>query len=260
MAKFLTAGLIALAVTSVCVAQSGASSPTSPAVQSAQTQSPAATQTTILRMAPGSVIPVELTSTVDAKKEKSGEQVTAKVTQDLKASNGTMLMPRNTEIVGHVTQAQARTKQDKESEVAIVFDRAVTSSGNISYPMSIQAIISPLVFRNPNANNGGGAGAPEAPSAAQTSTPGGAGGAGEMGHGMGGGQAAPTNVPSGETGPATSGGNQPPAITSHTQGVVGFSHLELSTPSDPMQASVISSEKNNVKLENGTLMLLRINP
>jgi hypothetical protein len=41
--------------------------------------------------------------------------------------------------------------------------------------------------------------------------------------------------------------------------VVGFSHLKLETPSNPAQPSVLSSEKNNVKLQNGTLMLLRVN-
>ena len=37
-----------------------------------------------LRIAPGSVIPVHLTKTIDAKKVKTGDQVEARVTQDLK--------------------------------------------------------------------------------------------------------------------------------------------------------------------------------
>jgi hypothetical protein len=35
--------------------------------------------------------------------------------------------------------------------------------------------------------------------------------------------------------------------------------LELSTATNPKDGSLITSEKNNVKLENGTLMLLRVN-
>ncbi|MGC2371204.1 MAG: hypothetical protein WA474_19190, partial [Candidatus Sulfotelmatobacter sp.] len=38
------------------------------------------------RIAPGSVIPVSLTKTIDAKKAKPGEEVMAKVTQDMKSN------------------------------------------------------------------------------------------------------------------------------------------------------------------------------
>jgi hypothetical protein len=41
---------------------------------------------------------------------------------------------------------------------------------------------------------------------------------------------------------------------------VGISNLKLTSGSQPAQGSVLTSEKNNVKLESGTLMLLRVNP
>jgi hypothetical protein len=51
-----------------------------------------------------------------------------------------------------------------------------------------------------------------------------------------------------------------PPITAQTQGVVGISNLTLtSTASNPAEGSVVSSDKNNVKLESGTMMLLRVN-
>jgi len=266
MPKLFWAPVAALALSTLCLAQSAPASPTNNGASTAapaQTQSPAAA---VPRIAPGSVIPVQLTTTVDAKKAKTGEQVTAKVTQDLKANNGMMLMPKDTEIVGHITEAQARNKQDKESQVGIIFDHAVMKNSDISYPLSIQAVISPQVFQHPNnQNNGGGPGATEAPSTAQAPMPGGSAGAGNAGRGMGSGQTEPPNAPSSEASSdtssngASSNGSHAPAITGQTQGVVGFSHLKLDTPSSPTQASVLSSEKNNVKLENGTLMLLRVN-
>jgi hypothetical protein len=42
--------------------------------------------------------------------------------------------------------------------------------------------------------------------------------------------------------------------------VVGISNLKLSPASNPAQGSVVSSDKNNVKLESGTLLLLKVNP
>jgi hypothetical protein len=48
-------------------------------------------------------------------------------------------------------------------------------------------------------------------------------------------------------------------ITGDTKGVVGIANLKLSTAPDPTQGSVVSSEKNNVKLDDGTFLLLRVN-
>jgi hypothetical protein len=267
MAKCFGAVLLALLLPSFIAAQSASPSQTNnngtstaPANQAA---SPAMSQPGTPRMAPGSVIPVRLTTTLDAKKAKTGEQVTAKVTLDLKTSNGMLLMAKDTEIVGHVTEAQPKNKQDKESQVGIVFDHAVVNGGNVSYPMSIQAVISPQVFQNQNGGNSGNNGAAPSPSSSGQMPSGQMPGGSSRGN-MGGGQAAPTNeAPSGGTpqpsgGSQTSSGNVPPAITGHTEGMVGFSHMKLETPSTPTAPSVISSEKSNVKLENGTLMLLRI--
>jgi hypothetical protein len=70
-------------------------------------------------------------------------------------------------------------------------------------------------------------------------------------------QAAPqSNVPS----DTQTGASARPRITAQTEGVVGISDLKLtSSPPTANQGSVLSSEKNNVKLESGTLMLLRVN-
>jgi hypothetical protein len=259
MAKLLSGIVMALAFSSFSLAQGTAPSQSNNGgSNAAQTQSPASSQTTSPRIAPGSVIPVKLSTTVDAKKAKIGEEVMARVTQDLKASNGMTLMPKDTEIVGHITEAQARNKQEKQSQIGIVFDHAVVNSSNVSYPLSIQAVISPQIFQNPNNGNNEGAGAAEAPSSSMPSQ-------GQMqggsARGMGGGQAAPPSASPTDTGESSGGSNKAsaPTITERTQGVVGFSHMNLETPRNPAQPSVISSEKNNVKLENGTLMLLRVN-
>jgi hypothetical protein len=212
-------------------------------------------QGTAPRIAPGSVIPVELTKGIDAKKAKTGDEVVAKVTQDMKTTNGEVLVPKDTKVVGRVTEAQPRSKEQKESEIGIAFDHAVMKNGSeMQLPMSIQAIIG-------TENNQNSSGTSEAvPSGGGTSSntnstrPG----------GMGGSTPAPTpSVP-------TAGNNMPsntqtgksarPPITAQTEGVVGISDLKLTTTAPAAnQGSLVSSEKNNVKLESGTVMLLRVN-
>jgi hypothetical protein len=213
-----------------------------------------------LRIAPGSVIPVQLTKTIDAKKAKPGDQVVAKVTMDLKTNSGEVLVPKDTKVTGHVTEAQARNKEQKESQLGIAFDRASLKSGDMALPMSIQAVIAPP---SNNANAGGadeGAAAPSGGSAAPS--PSGGSRAGSMG---GSGQSSPpTSAPSTNTegmeGPQQQKASARPQITGNTQGVVGISNLTLQPATNAAQGSVLTSEKNNVKVESGTMLLLKVNP
>ena len=69
-------------------------------------------------------------------------------------------------------------------------------------------------------------------------------------------QAPPSGAP--ESPDATKTGARPP-INGQTQGVVGISNLSLSPNSNAQQGSTLTSDKNNVKLESGTMLLLRVN-
>lgn len=215
------------------------------------------------RFAPGTVIPVELTKSIDAKKAKTGDGVEARVTQDLRAGNGQVIVPKDTKVVGHLTEAQSRNKEQKESQVGIIFDRAVMKNGtDVAMPMSIQAIIGPAAV-NPASNSAGGAataGQSPQPSPASGMPSGNAGG---RATGMG------SSGSSSSVSPSTAGGEAPAEaqpgteshqpITASTQGVVGISNLKLSPAGDSKTGSVVSSEKSNVKLDSGTFMLLRVN-
>jgi hypothetical protein len=209
------------------------------------------------KIAPGSVIPVQLTKSIDAKKVKTGDEVVAKVTQDLKTNGGELIVPKDTKVVGHVTEAQARSKEQKESQVAIAFDHAVMKNGGeMQLPMSIQAIIAP-----PN-NSPGAGGGNDQPAPAPAGNTGGTSAGGARTGGMGSTTPAPT--PSASAGTSTpgntqAGANARPPITASTQGVIGISDLKLSAAQNGTQGSVVSSEKNNVKLDSGTFMLLRVN-
>jgi len=206
------------------------------------------------RIAPGSVIPVSLTKTIDAKKVKTGDEIVAKVTQDMKTTGGEVLVPKDTKVMGHVTEAQPRNKDQKESQVGIAFDRAVMKDGSaMQIPMSIQAIIGQQNDQN-NSGSGEAAAPARGASAGTTGSPRG---------GMGG--SAPASTPSAGSGSADTpadtqaGKSSRPAITAQTEGVVGISDLKLvRAASNAADGSVVSSEKNNVKLESGTMMLLRV--
>ena len=70
----------------------------------------------------GTNLQAELTKSLDAKKAKVGDEVTAKVTQDVK-SNGQVVVRKGSKLIGHVTEAKARSQGDQESRLGIAFDR-----------------------------------------------------------------------------------------------------------------------------------------
>jgi hypothetical protein len=208
---------------------------------------------------------VQLTKTVDAKKVKTGDQIEAKVTQDLKTENGVVIVPKDTKVMGHVTEAQARSKEQRESRVGIAFDHAVLKNGgDMQLPMSIQAVIG---SNNPGSSNASDAAnsqnANQSPSVPSGGMPGN-GNARVGGAGTGNPAENPSSTNRNNMPDAQSGTNQglpstQQPITGETRGVVGLADLHLSTEPNAEKGSILTSEKNNVKLESGTLMLLRVN-
>lgn len=212
-----------------------------------------------VKIAPGSVIPVQLAKTVDAKKAKTGDEVIAMVTMDMKTNSGDVLVPKDTKILGHVTEAQPRNKEQKESQLGISFDHAVVKGDQMPLPMSIQAVIAPQT-NNPatagGSDTGTGAGANPSPST------GGGGRSGSMGgsNPQGSSPQAQNYPPGGSAADSQAQTNARPPITGNTQGVIGMPDVKLEAGAqNPAQGSVMTSEKNNVKIEKGTMLLLRVN-
>ena len=276
----ISAAFMAALVSGAALAQSTAPSSSDAATPQAQpTQPPAAAPTganqagasqaganqpqapSTPRIAPGSVIPVQLTKTIDAKKAKPGDQVLAKVTMDMKTNSGEVIVPKDTKVTGHITAAQARSKDQKESQLSIAFDHATLKSGDVNLPMSIQAVIAPP---SNNANSDSGAGNPSGGGSGITPAATGSTATSPMGAERSGSNAqAQPATPSPSATPTTSSdtpqanGPRPP-ITGSTQGVIGISNLTLQSAQNATQGSVLTSEKNNVKVESGTMLLLKV--
>lgn len=206
----------------------------------------------------GASLLAELAKSIDAKKAKSGDEVTAKLTQDLKA-NGAVVIPKGSKLVGHVTEAQAKTKESAESKLGVVFDKVVLKSGQeVAFTGVIRALSAPA----------------EIPAV----SPGGSNmdqNAGSSGRGMGqvamGGGMSPTTPNTGSTNSTigstvgTSGnaagsvGRSAPVatngISNDSRGVIGMEGVELNNTA---QASVFSSANHNIKLDSGAQIVVQV--
>jgi hypothetical protein len=225
------------------------------------------------QLAAGSTVQAELTKPVDVRKNKPGDEVVAKTTQDVK-SDGHVVLPKGSKIVGRVTQAQARAKGQEESQLGMAFDHAVLKDGTqMPVAFTIQAIgrseseaAAATAAETDGMMAGGSAGG-------MTSAGGGGGMQGRGGLGgvtstaggvvnSTGSVAGSTVNTAGNAGAGVTGGATGAAgnLGATSQGVVGLPGMTLSSANSNMAGvgSVISSKESNVRLDSGTRMILGV--
>jgi len=204
----------------------------------------------------GTAIHATLDKPVDARKAKPGDQVVAKTTEDIK-TNGQVVIPRGSRLVGHVTEVQARGQGQAESQLGFAFDHAVLKNGTqLPVSLGLQAVgnarESAQVEDDSLMSSGGVAGTTSAGARA--------------GGGLAGGLGATTGGvlnTAGSAGGATlhsatamgTGLGAGTSLNSTSQGVVGLPGMDLA--SSTTGSGMITSRSSNVHLNSGTQMILR---
>jgi hypothetical protein len=131
--RFLAWPFIGLVVLGIGQSGSAANLQSAPiAFQTASPQAPA-------RLENGSILYAELTKTVDAKKAKVGDPVSGVLVADVLA-HGKIVVRHDSKLVGHVTEVQIHTKEQPESRLGIVFDKAITKGGDVPFQSLLLAI------------------------------------------------------------------------------------------------------------------------
>lgn len=198
-------------------------------------------------LASGMAILAELNGSLDAKKAKLGDAVSAHTIDAVKSADGRTILPKGTKLVGHLGMALARSKGDGETVLGIAFDKCVLKDGGeVTLNVKVQAIAEPITFS-------GGRQSPSADTATlgtqQTSPMGNA----RMGPGS-------SEAPSGGVGSGNlDGGGANSELNPHSKGVYGFRFrgLKLATAQvDNKAVSTVASDGKNVHLDSGTRMLL----
>jgi hypothetical protein len=210
----------------------------------------------------GAPIMAELTKTIDAKKAKEGEAVTARVVEDTEA-NGKVLVPRGAKLEGHITQVSARANGASHSSVGIVFDKAILKHGEV---VPLNATVEALAAApQPAEENTPSAGMGSEPTGATPSQ----GMGGRSPNGSTNPMPAPNmNGPSNTEANNASGGtaangslNSNGRLTPVSRGVFGMKGIGLTQSTvGTEQAAVITSTGKDVHLDSGTQLLLVTRP
>jgi hypothetical protein len=217
-----------------------------------------------------------LSGSLDAKKAKPGDPVTAKTTEPSKTSDNTAL-PKGTKLLGHVTEAKAAGSGESQSTLGFVFDRAVLKDGReIPIHTTVRALAAADSAADASADDAmgrmsgaghaaggaaaGGGGLVGGVSGTAGGALGAAGGAGRVAGGatgaVGSTVGASGRALTGSAG-AVGGINAQGMLNSGSQGVFGLKGMNL-TQSAAGEGSVVTSAGRNVRLDSGTRMLLSV--
>ena len=256
MKKSLMLATVLGAGTALCLAQS-ATTPQSgipaaasgSAMQSQPDTNKPQADTGAARPSAGPAIPATLAKSVDSKKVKAGDEIDAKTSVSMSSATGEQI-PEGSKIVGHVTEAKAKSKGDPESSLSFSFEKIVLKGGKeLPFRAVAQAIgqgqnAAAMAFPE----NGG----PNAPQA-QNGMSGGnspAVGAGK-GSGTAGNSSASSSAPQG----VAVEGQQSGRLPENATGAVGLKGMTLA---DASGASKVTADSKSVKLDEGTQLLLRV--
>ncbi len=168
------------------------------------------------------VISVSLAKSIDSKKLKEGDEIPTKTLGTLRTSDG-VTIPNGSMVIGHVTQATARSKGDPTAALGIAFDKIQVPGGkDMMIKGTLQAV-------GPNPNESG----PETGAAGGNNLHAGNGSTAAAGTGLG-------------LQPGQGGGKM---IDPHATGVVGIKNLQL-------ENSVLTSTGKEVKLDSGSQLVI----
>jgi hypothetical protein len=217
----------------------------------------------------GTTLVAEFSHGLNAKKLKAGDKVKAVLTQDL-ILKGQIAAPNESKLVGHVTEVKASTEADPESHLGVVFDKIILKHHHdLAIQAEVQALLPPVIRRsrvdepdqmmpptvvaqgNPNSSGRGGARSSSS-GAGQSSV------------------AALNSIGATPTVQSTPGSSSPgssatpidlskiavPKLNASNgmRGVYGIKNTTLGPPT--IHPTLIVSKTSNVKLENGTQIIL----
>lgn len=231
---------------------------------------------------PAFYILAEFTQSLNARKLKPGDQIKAQVSQDV-LSHGKIIIPVESRLVGHVTEVKTYQTNDPESRLGIVFDRVLLRRPREVDFLAVVQRLEPPVERKSRVDQpsqmlpmggmgGGGAMGPVPMSTGINAGPmSSRGGANSSSPGIATNPAgsptflpppSPSDPPStarNGTGPVAPVEQQTSMSTGMPLGVYGIKGLSLIPgPNGATPGPVILSRTGDVKLENGTQILLRV--
>lgn len=208
----------------------------------------------------GTKIPAELESAVDAKTAKPGDEVAARVTQNVK-QGGKVVVHKGDQLVGRVSKVEAAQSAHQGSKMDLTFDRLVSGGLTTQLNTVVSALLSP---RNEASEQGQGAELPLGPGPVPSGGDGRSGGGLLSGVTSGVGSAVGAASSTAESVGSTVGGATQSTVSGATRAGIEtptrMIHLDTSAIAENQTGltSALSTKQGGLRLESGTQMQFRV--
>ena len=217
----------------------------------------------IVRLDSGTLLVAELTKSLNARKLRPGDKITAKIIQAV-VLKGKVVIPQGAKLAGNVTETKARSKEDPESRLGIIFVKVKTKDGA---EFALDAVIQALAPAPPSSVDSEDPMLPPTLGQATASSAPQPIGSGRSTRSQGAPPPSPsrpslsTSLSPNSPERATPRSKQRPQdnriLSAGSRGIFGLPGLTLRS-TGTAQIPVIASIEKDVKLENGTQMVLRV--
>ena len=200
-----------------------------------------------------------LTSSLESRSATAGQEFTLKTISDVTV-DGELIIPRGSRVLGHVTEAVTKGKDQSQSELSLVIEKAVRPNGS---EVPLQGIIAALAAppQNNSLSDDPTYGMLHSNEPTQRIS-----GSTAVGSSSGSSTTLPAASKADSTAAVATANlkgamDQPTVLDAHSQGVYGYEGFSIAWQLiTPPPTTVISSKGKNVKLKSGTQMLLRMAP
>jgi hypothetical protein len=94
------------------------------------------------KLTSGALLCTDLPRSLDARKLKRGDDIVARVTQDL-LSGRRVIVPREAKVIGRVAELKLPARKDHETRLLLVFEKVITKAGKeiqFQYPAFVKAL------------------------------------------------------------------------------------------------------------------------
>lgn len=210
----------------------------------------------------GTKISAQLEGAVDAKSAKPGDEVTARVTQNVK-QDGKVVVHKGDRLVGRVNKVEAAQGAQQGSNMDLTFDRLVSGGSTTQLNTVVSALVSPRSGAGEESQGD------ELPTMGSSPLPMGGGG-GRGGGGLLGGATSGVGSAVGAVGSTT--GSVGSTVTGATQSTVtSATRAGIATPTKMIHidssalaenqtglTSTLSTKQGGLRLESGTQMQFRV--
>lgn len=202
----------------------------------------------------GTVTNAELTSAVDVKKSKVGDEVVLKTTKAIK-QNGETTIAKGTKLMGRITEIQQRTKENGQSKIGMLFDRI--DGKNIDAPISLSILSMTNTRASANAGDSVGGDLMSSSSTSASSSSSGSGGLlGGVTNTVGG----ALNTTTQTAGNVVGGAAQTVGNTAGTLGrTVNGIQISQSAGGSASGSTMLSSNNKNLRVEKGVTFNVQFN-